>query len=146
MADDDDRKDDEQEERDDEESSDDSNDQSGDEGSEGDDSGDDDSSGDSDDDSDEDSEAASPSISAKEMIQAAMEALRDLTGYEPESATGLQWDGDAWLVTVDVCELRKIPNTTDLIATYVVQLDGDGNLSGYKRTRRFQRGASEEGQ
>jgi hypothetical protein len=78
------------------------------------------------------------------MTRAAIEALRDLTGHTPESATGLMWDGEAWLVTVDVLELSRIPNTTDLLATYVVQLDGDGNLSGYKRTRRFPRGQAEE--
>jgi gas vesicle protein GvpO len=141
-----------------EESSDDSGGGSGD-GDSGDDSSDDDSSDDSDDDSDSDdsdsddsdddtdtdSPDASPSLSAKEMTQAALEALRELTGHEPESATGLMWDGDAWLVTVDVLELRRIPNTTDLLGTYVVQLDGEGNLSGYKRTRRFQRGQAEEG-
>jgi hypothetical protein len=95
---------------------------------------------------DEDGAAASPSVSAKEMTQAAMQALRDLTGHAPESATGLMWDGESWLVTVDVLELSRIPNTTDLLGTYVVQLDGDGNLSGYKRTRRFQRGQAEEAQ
>jgi hypothetical protein len=47
-------------------------------------------------------------------------------------------------VTVDVCELRRIPNTTDVIASYVVQLDEGGGLMGYKRTRRFTRGATEE--
>jgi hypothetical protein len=122
----------------------------------GDDSDEDDSDGEDsgDDDSDEDDSAsddgsqskdATPSLSAKEMTRAAIDALRELTGREPEAATGLMWDGEAWLVTVDVLELARIPNTTDLIATYVVELDGDGNLSGYKRTRRFQRGAAEEG-
>jgi hypothetical protein len=110
--------------------------------------GDDSEEGDSEeDDSDDDSQSedATPSLSAKEMTRAALDALRELTGREPEAATGLMWDGEAWLVTVDVLELARIPNTTDLIATYVVELDGDGNLSGYKRTRRFQRGAAEEG-
>ena len=88
---------------------------------------------------------ASPSLSAKEMTQAAMEALGDLTGQEPESATGLQWDGESWLVTIDVLELARVPDTTDLLGTYVVQLDDDGNLRGYKRTRRFQRSQAEEG-
>ena len=132
----------------------DDDDESGDDDSGEDDSGDD-ASGDDDDDSGDDSgeddsgedeEAARPSISAKEMTQAAMEALKDLTGHEPEGATGLMWDGESWLVTVDVLELSRIPNTTDLLGTYVVQLDGDGNLSGYKRTRRFQRGQAEESQ
>jgi hypothetical protein len=90
-------------------------------------------------------EGARPSMSAKEMTRAAMELLEDLTGHEPEAATGLMWDGESWLVTVDVLELSRIPNTTDLLGTYVVQLDGDGNLSGYKRTRRFQRSQAEEG-
>ena len=89
--------------------------------------------------------AAKPSLSAKEMTRAAMEALQDLTGHTPEAASGLMWDGESWLVTVDVLELSRIPNTTDLLATYVVQLDGDGNLSGYKRTKRFQRSQTEEG-
>jgi hypothetical protein len=89
--------------------------------------------------------AARPSISAREMTQAAIEALEDLTGYTPEAATGLMWDGESWLVTVDVLELSRIPDTTDLLATYVVQLDGDGNLSGYKRTKRFQRSQADEG-
>jgi hypothetical protein len=88
---------------------------------------------------------ARPSISAREMTRAAMEALEELTGHEPEAATGLMWDGDSWLVTVDVLELSRIPETTDLLATYVVQLDGDGNLSGYKRTKRFQRSQADEG-
>lgn len=106
---------------------------------------DDDSSGnDSDSDSDE-GRTPSPSLSAKEMTTAAMEALGELTGHEPEAATGLMWDGESWLVTVDVLELRRIPETTDLLGTYVVQLDDDGNLSGYKRTRRFQRSQAEEG-
>jgi hypothetical protein len=100
------------------------------------------------DDSDDDhsqSKDATPSLSAKEMTTAAIDVLRELTGREPEAATGLMWDGEAWLVTIDVLELARIPNTTDLLATYVVELDGEGNLSGYKRTRRFQRGAAEEG-
>jgi hypothetical protein len=95
--------------------------------------------------SENDEKAARPSVSAREMTQAAMEALEELTGRKPEAATGLMWDGESWLVNVDVLELSRIPNTTDLLATYVVQLDADGNLSGYKRTKRFQRSQVEEG-
>jgi Gas vesicle synthesis protein GvpO len=84
--------------------------------------------------------------SARELTLAAKETVRDLTGFPPESVTGLQKDGDNWLVTVDVCELERIPNTTDVMATYMVELDEDGELVGYRRSRRFQRGqANEEG-
>lgn len=83
-------------------------------------------------------------MSARDLTLAARRTVQDLTGYSPEAVSGFQWDGDAWLVTVDVCELQRVPNTTDVMATYVVQLDDRGGLLGYKRERRFQRGSAEE--
>jgi hypothetical protein len=83
-------------------------------------------------------------LSARELTRSASETVEELTGYSPESVSGFQWDGETWLVTVDVCELRRIPNTTDVLASYVVQLDDQGGLMGYKRTRRYTRGSVEE--
>jgi hypothetical protein len=83
-------------------------------------------------------------MSAKELTMVAKETVADLTGFPPESVSGFQWDGESWLVTVDVCELERIPSTTDVMATYVVQLDEHGGIVGYKRTRRFIRGHAEE--
>jgi hypothetical protein len=83
-------------------------------------------------------------LTARELARSASETLAELTGYAPEGVSAFQWDGETWLVTVDVCELRRIPNTTDVMASYVVQLDEGGGLMGYKRTRRFTRGAAEE--
>lgn len=83
-------------------------------------------------------------LSARDLTLAAKATVEDLTGYDSETVSGLQWDGETWLVTVEVCELERIPNTTDVMATYVVQLDDRGGLLGYKRERRFQRGAAED--
>jgi hypothetical protein len=83
-------------------------------------------------------------LSAHELSQAALTTVQELTGYEPEAVTGLEWDGDVWQVTVDVLELSRIPNTTDMIGQYVVQLDESGTLQGYKRTARFQRAQSDQ--
>jgi hypothetical protein len=84
-------------------------------------------------------------LSARDLTLSAKAAIEDLTGFPPESVSGLQWDGESWLVSVDVCELERVPSTTDLMATYVVQLDERGGLLGYKRSGRFQRGHAEEG-
>jgi hypothetical protein len=83
-------------------------------------------------------------LSARDLTLAAKATVEDLTGFTPESVSGLQWDGETWLVTVEVCELERVPNTTDVLASYVVQLDDRGGLLGYKRERRFQRGSAEE--
>ena len=84
-------------------------------------------------------------LSAAELSQAALTTVQELTGYQPEAVTGLEWDGDAWVVTVDVLELSRIPNTTDVLASYVVQLDEGGTLRGLRRTHRFVRGHADQG-
>jgi hypothetical protein len=83
-------------------------------------------------------------MSAGDLTLAAKQTIEELTGYPPETVSGFQWDGEAWLVSVDVCELERVPNTTDVMATYIVQLDDRGGLLGYKRTKRFVRGQAEE--
>jgi len=85
-------------------------------------------------------------LSAIELSQAALTTVEELTGYEAEAITGLEWDGEFWRVTVDVLELARIPNTTDLLGCYAVQLDDKGTLHGYRRIRRFQRGQPSEGE
>lgn len=90
--------------------------------------------------------SGSAALTAQELTEAALSAIADLTRYEPEAVTGLEWDGQAWHASVDVLELERIPNTTDVLATYDVQLDDEGTLLGYKRKRRFIRGQAEIGE
>ncbi|HEX4759695.1 MAG TPA: gas vesicle protein GvpO [Thermoleophilaceae bacterium] len=85
-------------------------------------------------------------LSAAELGLAALAAVKELTGYQPEAVTGLEWDGDLWRITVDALELPRIPNTTDVLGSYAVQLDDQGTLHGYRRVRRFQRGQAGEEQ
>jgi hypothetical protein len=79
-------------------------------------------------------------LSAQELSQAALSTVEELTGYTPEAVTGLEWDDELWHVTVDVLELARVPNTTDVMGTYEVRLDEQGTLRGYRRTGRFVRG------
>jgi hypothetical protein len=79
-------------------------------------------------------------LSTKGLAEAALRTVKELTGYEPEAVTGLEWDGDEWQISVEVLELERIPNTTDVIGTYAVKLDERGALRGFKRTGRHIRG------
>jgi len=78
-------------------------------------------------------------LTARELGLAAMATTRELTGFEPEATTALDWDGECWRVMVDVLELARIPSTTDVIGRYEVDLDPDGTLRGYRRIARFHR-------
>ena len=78
-------------------------------------------------------------LTAAELGRAAMVTVNELTGYRPEAVTALEWDGEFWQITVDALELARLPNTTEVLGEYVVRLDEEGTLRGYRRERRFQR-------
>jgi hypothetical protein len=79
-------------------------------------------------------------VSAAELARSARSQLAELTGRVPESVLGLHKDDDGWKVTVEVVELSRVPTSTDLLGCYVVALDDEGELLGYERVRRYQRG------
>lgn len=83
-------------------------------------------------------------LSARDLTLAAKATISELTGHKAESVTGMQWDGEAWEIAVEVLELERVPNTTDVLATYAVKVDDEGRLLGYNRERRFIRGQAEE--
>jgi len=74
-------------------------------------------------------------------VRGALEQFAGLTQLEPVGATGVRREEDGWSVLVDVVELERVPTTTSVMATYRVDLDFDGELTGYERLRRFTRGS-----
>lgn len=82
--------------------------------------------------------------SGSRIASEAARQLAELTGREVEGVTGLQKeDDDGWRVEVELLELRRVPTTTDVLATYEVDVDSSGDLQGYRRTRRYVRGKAE---
>jgi hypothetical protein len=74
----------------------------------------------------------------------ALRQLSELTGKDAEGVVGLDRSDDGWTVEVEVLEVSRIPNTTDVLALYEVEVDGRGSLQGYRRVRRYVRGAAGE--
>ena len=83
-------------------------------------------------------------MNGTEAAQAAVRHLADLTGRETEAVVGLDKDDDGWRIVLETVELRRVPSTTDVHATYEVALDTDGELSGCRRVQRYSRGATRE--
>ncbi len=79
-------------------------------------------------------------MSPAELARSARSQLAELTGRSPESVLGLHKDDDGWKVMVEVVELSRVPTSTDLLGCYLATLDDDGELIGYERVRRYQRG------
>lgn len=75
-----------------------------------------------------------------DVIAAARRQLQELTGYPVDSVAGLGKSGDGWALTVSVIELGRIPATMDVLAEYAVDLDDAGDVTAYRRGRRFFRG------
>ncbi|CAM5355978.1 MULTISPECIES: gas vesicle protein GvpO [Streptomyces] len=82
---------------------------------------------------------------ARAAAEHACESLTDLIGHctEGVSAVRRAEEHSGWRVDVDVLEVPRIPDTTSLLATYEVELDGDGELLEYRRVRRYRRGAAD---
>ena len=78
------------------------------------------------------------------MAARAAAQLLELTGKQSEGVTGLERTDDGWTVEVEVVEVRRIPNTTDVLALYEVTTDDHGDLQGYRRLRRYARGTPGE--
>ena len=86
---------------------------------------------------------AAKAVSAVTRVRRTREQFQELTGYEPESISGLARVDGGWEVEVDVVELRRIPDTASLLATYRVTTDDAGDVVGYERVRRFNRGQAD---
>ena len=92
----------------------------------------------------EDAHGASPE-KAREVVEKARRQLGALLGKEPETVSSLESTGDGWLATLEVVEVPRIPESTDVLASYEIELDEDLNLRRYARVRRYHRSQAERG-
>lgn len=78
-------------------------------------------------------------ITGPEIAQRAKEQLAQLTGLTPDTVSSLRRDEQGWHIAVELIELKRIPEATDVLASYETLLDDEGNLLSYQRTKRYLR-------
>ena len=83
-------------------------------------------------------------LSAADAIRRVREELPALLGSSVESIVGVERGEEGWMVSAQVVELARIPNSTDVLGVYTVMLDSNGDLAGYQRERRYSRGQVSE--
>ena len=81
--------------------------------------------------------------SPMEVLRQARGQLAELTGMEAESVSSFEQTEDGWALEFEDLDLERVPDTMSLMASYQVELDQEGQLTGYRRVRRYERGRAE---
>jgi len=76
----------------------------------------------------------------KNLAERAKEQLAEVTGFSPVAAVGGFKDEKGWHISVDMLEMARLPESTDIIGTYVVSLDPEGNMVKFEKKRARLRG------
>lgn len=84
-------------------------------------------------------EQQAPMNNTLDALDRAREYLQDITGAVCESITGFERIDGGWRVRGVVAEVRRIPPTTDILASYEVEVDEAGELVRCQRVNRYWR-------
>ncbi|WP_406505134.1 gas vesicle protein [Streptomyces sp. NBC_00212] len=82
--------------------------------------------------------------SAVDVLRGARAQLSELIGRPAESVSSFERADHGWQLRIEVLELARVPDTMSLLASYEVELDPRGELTGYRRLRRYERGRADK--
>ena len=81
-----------------------------------------------------------PALSVVKVAHRAKLQLSQITGLEAATVSAIEVHEGGWKAYVNLVELRRVPSTSDVLATYEAILDANAELLNYRRIRRFLRG------
>lgn len=79
-----------------------------------------------------------------DVIANARAQLELFSGYRVESVTSVHRGEEGWTLCLEVLELQRVPDSTSVLGTYETQVDEEGFVLGYQRTRRYYRNQASE--
>jgi hypothetical protein len=82
---------------------------------------------------------------ASAAARAAVDQITQLTAKQPEGVIAVEPSDDGWRVSVEVIEDRRIPSSADILAIYEAAITSTGDLTAYRRIRRYGRGHGDGG-
>lgn len=84
------------------------------------------------------------SLSIAALAERAKQELSSITGYRPAAVVGSFRDAEGWHLLVDLVEMARLPESTDLLGTYEVTVDEAGNLLKFERKSARLRGTPDQ--
>ena len=99
----------------------------------------------------DDSERSEPEAPRADEQQAepqeeAREQLEALLGRPVETVSSLERTHDGWVVALEVVELSRVPESTDVLASYELELDENLDFRRYQQARRYTRSQADRGE
>ena len=79
-----------------------------------------------------------------ELAERARQQLTEITGLKPVAVVGSYRDEEGWHVSVDMLEMARLPESTDVLGTYLVLLDEEGTMVQFEKKRTRLRSESYE--
>lgn len=75
-----------------------------------------------------------------EILERARRQMVEITGLKAESVIRVAKGNGGWRVGLEMLEMSRIPNATDVLGDYEVVLGGDGTIREFVRKRTRLRG------
>jgi hypothetical protein len=69
------------------------------------------------------------------LVERARRELSQVTSLKPSSTLGVSRGDGSWRVLVEMIEKKSLPDGMDVLATYEVLLDEDGNMLEFSRKK-----------
>jgi hypothetical protein len=75
-----------------------------------------------------------------QVFERSKEQLEVITGRSSDSVSAFSPSDEGWDLTIEMIEVEKIPPTTNVMASYHVEVDDEGNILEYQLASRYIKG------
>jgi hypothetical protein len=82
---------------------------------------------------------AAASLNTLKVTITAREAVESITGLKADAVSRCEKRDSGWYAVVDILESKARVGDNDLISTYELLMDAMGEVTSYKRLRRYYR-------
>jgi hypothetical protein len=81
-----------------------------------------------------------------QLARLAARQIEQLSGRRVDGTSGLERTEEGWRIVLELVEAARIPPATDVLGSYEVIVDDEGDLLRYERIRRYIRGQAGDDQ